>query len=46
MLLVRKVLLGKVEITILGKKARLDRPFMTTGIIPEKEEPNRKFVSE
>jgi hypothetical protein len=46
MLLVRKVLLGKVEITILGKKTRIDRPFMTTGVIPEKEEPDRKFVSE
>lgn len=31
MLLVKKVLLGKVEIKIVDKKVRLDRDFITTG---------------
>ena len=31
MLLVRKVLLGKVEIKIAGKTKRLDRDFIATG---------------
>ena len=30
-LLVRKVMLGKVEIKIAGKTKRLDRPFIETG---------------
>jgi len=31
MLLVRKVMLGKVEIKIADKKIRIDRPFIETG---------------
>jgi hypothetical protein len=31
MILVRKVMLGKVEIKIVDKKIRLDRDFITTG---------------
>ena len=51
MLLVRKVLLGRVEIKIGGKTKRLDRDFVTTGdlkvdqtITGELE--GRQFVSE
>lgn len=50
-LLVRKVMLGKVEIKINGKTKRLDRDFVTTGdlkvdqtITGESDE--RRFVSE
>ena len=51
MLLVRKVLLGRVEIKIAGKTKRLDRDFVTTGdlkvdqtITGESDE--RRFISE
>jgi hypothetical protein len=49
-LLVRKVMLGRVEIKIAGKKLRLDREFVTTGIKVDQtitgELSNREFVSE
>ena len=49
-LLVRKVMLGRVEIKIAGKKLRLDREFVTTGLKVDKtitgELEGRQFVSE
>ena len=44
-LLVRKVMLGKVEIKIANKKVRLDRDFIMTGE-PPTDEDDRRFVSE
>jgi hypothetical protein len=54
MMLVRKVMLGKVEIKIAGKTKRLDRDFITTGDIKQEElvdtmiqlSDDRKYVSE
>jgi hypothetical protein len=50
-LLVRKVMLGKVEIKIAGKTKRLDRDFVTTGELKVDntitgELDSKKFVSE
>jgi len=50
-LLVRKVMLGKVEIKIAGKTKRLDREFVTTGELKADQSKTgeldtKKFVSE